>query len=147
MAKEFEELLSGTVARYCSPTKAVILDDRHQPLPSCFNLRPNERSLSVYLLKDSNQSTEIENLRAVRSEMEKRNFKCKDTAMFSLLEVIDSQQKFEQHGRKISFGFRQDDLPHCSILHEYSREEHELYITELLVQCVKKSYPVKQTSS
>jgi hypothetical protein len=139
-----KKLDSGTVVRYCSKTKAIILDDKHQPTPSCFNLREGEQSLSVYLLEDSNQSTEIENLREVKQEMAKRHFQCKSTGLFAILDIVDSQRKFEQHERKISFEFEQADLPHCRISHNYSSEEHELYITELLVQCVKACYSIKQ---
>jgi hypothetical protein len=138
-----KELISGTVARYCSKSRVVILDERHQPDPSCFNLRQfrNERYLSVYLLEYFDKLTEEENLNAVKHAIEAGGFQCK-TGIFALLDVADSKHKFEQ--KKLKISYQSLNLPHCGLFHEYNYEYHEMYITELLVQCVKTCYSIKQ---
>ncbi|MEZ5671211.1 MAG: hypothetical protein R3E08_02070 [Thiotrichaceae bacterium] len=141
-----KELRSGTVARYCSQSRVVILDEKQQPDPTCFNLRQQrvERYLSVYLLEYFEKSSEKANLLEVKRVIENGGFKCK-TGIFALLDIEGSKHKFEQ--KKLKISYQPLNLPHCGIFHDYDYEYHELYITELLVQCVKTCYSTKQLES
>lgn len=131
-----KELSSGTAVRYCKPST---LDEQQVPTDSSFRLRKkmNEKYLSVYLLDFLKKTEEKEGLLDIKSFMGK-NFKLKPSGAFALLDIKYSKEYILQLiNEKISY--KELNLPHCGVFHEYD----DLVISELLSQCVKTSYIIK----
>jgi hypothetical protein len=124
------ELQTGTVARYCRPSA---LDEQRNPNALCFELRKREKYLSVYLLDYFKKPTEPENVAEVKLEMERKGFNLKPSGKFAVLDIEDSKNRIEE------ISYKELNLPHCGIFHE---RYTELPIDELLLQCIKKCYPV-----
>ena len=131
------EINEGTVARYCKPST---LNEQGLPTGSSFQLRlPNEKYLSVHLLDYFNVASEQEKIIEVKNEMERKGFSFKKNGTFSTLNIEHSKKHIlDLVSEKISY--QELNLPHCGIFHEAD----DLLISELLSQCVKNTYPIKE---
>ena len=127
------EIHKGTVARYCKPST---LDERGIPTSSSYLLRiPNEKYLSVYLLDFFSESTELDKISKVRSEMQRKGFKLKKTGLFSTLD-IEYSKNYVASVISQQISYKELNLPHCGIFHEHD----DLVISELLSHCTKNRY-------
>lgn len=130
-----EEILQGTVVRYCKPMTI----DSKIPTFYCFQLREGESYLSVYLLDYFEEPSEQEKVVAVKQFMESKKFQCKPTGVFAALDIEKSKQKiFESIAQSISY--HAEGLPHCGISHEWE----DLVIAQFLAECITHCYPVKK---
>jgi hypothetical protein len=132
------EIDNGTIVRYCKPST---LDEQRRPSASSFALRThiNEKELSIHLLDYFNNPSEKEKIKAVKEWQ--KNFNFNTNALFATLDIKESQDYvFNKISKKISYV--EMSLPHCGIL--FPKNYNELVISELLSQCVKNTYPVKE---
>ena len=130
-----EEILQGTVVRYCKPMTI----NSQIPTFYCFQLREGESSLSVYLLDYFEKPSEQEKVVAVKQLMESKKFQCKPSGVFATLDIEKSKQKiFESIAQSI--WYHAEGLPHCGISHEYE----DLVIAQFLAESVNHCYPAKQ---
>ncbi len=131
-----DEIIEGNVARYCKPSS---LDEDGCPTSSAFQRRPNrnEGYLSVYLLEFFKNDNEKENVAEVRKEM-KQHFNLKKNGLYAILNIEQSEEHIMKEVEKL-ICYKEMNLPHCGIFHDYD----DLVISELLAECVKSKYKVR----
>jgi len=132
------EISTGNVARYCKP---MTLDENKKPTSAAFQKRVqhDEKYLSVYLLEFFQKHTEQENVSETKKYMEEeRDFTFKANGSFAVINIEFSKKYiFDIISQQIYY--REENLPHCGIFHDAV----DLVIAELLAQCVKNTYLVK----
>lgn len=131
------EIETGNVTRYCKPRCL----ENGRPGASAFEKRTehNEKYLSVYLLEFFGKETEIQNIREVKTYMEKKTgFNCKPNGCFTVINIKQSK-KYILDKKSLEISYKEENLPHCGIYHDAD----DLVIARLLAKCVQNNYLIK----
>jgi hypothetical protein len=128
----------GTVVRHC---KFSTLNDQGKPSSDSFELRPkDDGKLSVRFLDYFDNPSEKERVSAAKKQHKESCNYNYSSGVLAVLDITESQDYvFNKISKRISY--IKMGLPHCGIVYpNYS----DMAVAELLSQCVKNIYPVKE---